>query len=875
MLDPVSEPVHDPSSGPAEPLAVGCSAISRIRSLSSEPGRTAPLRNTTTVTDDTIVRRGEPHKPPPPVTRPRFAKSNVVLTPRKAAPPLPPTAPPRPIRMPAPEPPVTRRVAWDLTVSTEQHGEPAIAVTTTTPAPDRKSNSRHVHWEDQQGGANDRANGAHDADPTSPQMPRCGGAVWSRPGYPIDTYAEGDNDTGNSGGDGSEMADYVAGDADDQDLERRFAELFPAIAAKPAATAAAEPTDTAEPKAAAAEPMPAGNRIAALGAAAQESKRAREAAGEAAAARAAAARAAEARAAESQAAEAKEGVAQSAATVAQPAMVVAQPAVAVAAADGAQLLAAMQTMQAQLAQAQATMHAQSSQIDTLSQLVAHGGASPRGAAASPHGGGGGATSFPLLSPGRHGLGSPAVAVAVGGGGGGAWSSPRPNGRNAVRLQQAAREEAALSLERVCRGHLARRRLHARAAAVVAIQAACRRRRAVATLARARDAATRLQATQRRRRARRSLAEARHAATVVQAAQRRSLARRRFVATRHAARAVQRLLRGKCARLLRASKRSLQRRLLAADSALAAATAALGAQRQEAERHAAHGASLAAECAELHRQLHTSRVTSDAAEETREAQAQQAEMQAQQAYEQARAEALAQAREEAWEAQAEVEQAAQRLAQQAEQAQGHAEATEAELQAELQAARSARAQFAGVYFSALHATFPAALPVPGEMLPGGRAGASGFVWRISSFAALGDDAVSSPPFAAFGGEWSLWVYPRGYERPDRLSIFLHGKKSNRAATVVYHLGLLRPEGRPVVSRRSGGACFGEPDKCSSPTASLTWGVRAMVDLHEVHEPAHQFLHDGCLTVYALIESVEPEEVGVADGGEDAITLEMPA
>lgn len=797
-----------------------------------------------------MTRRGEPHKPPPPATRPRFAKSNVVLTPRKADPPLPPTAPPRPMRMPAPEAAATRRVAWDLTISTEQIGEPAIAVTATTPGAERrKSKNRHVHWEDQLGGS------ANSADATSPQMPRCGGAVWSRPGCPSDACAEGDNDTGNSGGDASEMADYVAGEADDADLERRFAKLFPAIASQPSATAATEPEGAAKPKSASSEHLPAGNRIAALATAAEESKRARETAGEAAAARAAAARAAEARAAESQATEAREAVSPPAA-MAQPPVTVTQPpaAAALAAPDGLQLLAAMQTLQAQLAEAQATMHAQSSQIDTLSQLVVHGGASPR-RVALPHGG---ATTFPLLSPGRAGVGTPAVAA------GNAWSSPRPNGRNAVRLQQAAREEAALSLERVCRGHLARRRLRTCNAAVMAIQAACRRRRAVATLARARDAATLLEATQRRRRARRTLTEARRAATVVQAAQRRRVAHRRFVAMCHAARVVQRLLRGQCTRLLRASKRSLQRRLLAADSALAAATAALDAQREVAEQHAARGASLAAECAELHRQLHTSRVTSDAAEEAHEAQLQQAR-------EEARAEALAQAREEAWEAQVEVERATQGLVQQAEHAQGRAEAAEAELQV----ACSAWAQFAGVYFSALHPTFPAALPVPGEMLPGGRAGASGFVWRISSFAALGDDAVSSPPFAAFGGEWSLWVYPKGYERPDRLSIFLHGKKSNRAATVVYHLGLLRPEGYPVVSRRSGGACFGEPDKCSSPTASLTWGVRAMVDLHEVHEPARQFLHDGCLTVYALIESVEPEEVGVADGGEEATTIEMPA
>ena len=57
-----------------------------------------------------------------------------------------------------------------------------------------------------------------------------------------------------------------------------------------------------------------------------------------------------------------------------------------------------------------------------------------------------------------------------------------------------------------------------------------------------------------------------------------------------------------------------------------------------------------------------------------------------------------------------------------------------------------------------------------MLPGAPAhGAAGFVWRLAGFAALGGGAVSSPPFEAFGGEWSLWVYPHGLEREGKLSV----------------------------------------------------------------------------------------------------------
>ena len=71
---------------------------------------------------------------------------------------------------------------------------------------------------------------------------------------------------------------------------------------------------------------------------------------------------------------------------------------------------------------------------------------------------------------------------------------------------------------------------------------------------------------------------------------------------------------------------------------------------------------------------------------------------------------------------------------------------AALNAQLAAAGSAPAHFAAAYFGGLHRCCPAALPVPGEMLPGAPAhGAAGFVWRLAGFAALGDGAVSSPPF----------------------------------------------------------------------------------------------------------------------------------
>ena len=59
---------------------------------------------------------------------------------------------------------------------------------------------------------------------------------------------------------------------------------------------------------------------------------------------------------------------------------------------------------------------------------------------------------------------------------------------------------------------------------------------------------------------------------------------------------------------------------------------------------------------------------------------------------------------------------------------------------------------------------------------------------------------------------------------------------------------------AVSRRSAGAHFGEPGHSADPNASLTWGVRNLADLLDVS--AH-FLHEGCLTVFAVIESVQPE------------------
>ena len=205
-----------------------------------------------------------------------------------------------------------------------------------------------------------------------------------------------------------------------------------------------------------------------------------------------------------------------------------------------------------------------------------------------------------------------------------------------------------------------------------------------------------------------------------------------------------------------------------------------------------------------------------------------------------------------------------------------------LNEQLVAAGSAPAQFAASYFGGLHRYCPAALPMPGEMLPGAPPhGAAGFVWRLADFAALGGGAVSSPPFEAFGGEWSLWVYPHGHEREGKLSVFLHAKKSNRPATVVYHLGLLAPgtatpgaaapgatapgaaspgcvspgaASPGAVSRRSAGAHFGEPGHSANPDASLTWGVRNLADLHDV---SSHFLHEGCLTVFAVIESVQPE------------------
>ena len=42
--------------------------------------------------------------------------------------------------------------------------------------------------------------------------------------------------------------------------------------------------------------------------------------------------------------------------------------------------------------------------------------------------------------------------------------------------------------------------------------------------------------------------------------------------------------------------------------------------------------------------------------------------------------------------------------------------------------------------------------------------------------------------------------------------------------------------------------------SDPDASLTWGVRNLADLLDV---STHFLHEGCLTVFAVVESVRPE------------------
>ena len=63
---------------------------------------------------------------------------------------------------------------------------------------------------------------------------------------------------------------------------------------------------------------------------------------------------------------------------------------------------------------------------------------------------------------------------------------------------------------------------------------------------------------------------------------------------------------------------------------------------------------------------------------------------------------------------------------------------------------------------------------------------------------------------------------------------------------------------AVSRRSAGARFGEPGDApghsADPDASLTWGVRNLADLLDV---GTHFLHEGCLTVFAVLESVQPE------------------
>ena len=371
------------------------------------------------------------------------------------------------------------------------------------------------------------------------------------------------------------------------------------------------------------------------------------------------------------------------------------------------------------------------------------------------------------------------------------------------------------------------------------------------LCRNRRAATLLQSAHRACGARAALRAARRGAAALQSAWRGLVARRAYARIAAAARAARRLLAAPCAALARAPRYALQRRRLAAERGRAAAEAGLAAQRSAATRREARLEALEVEV-EAARAAAERGARSAAAREGEQLQLE------------ASAAECAVLRAQLQTALAAGEQLCSQLQSSA--------AECGALNEQLVATGSAPAQFAASYFGGLHRYCPAALPMPGEMLPGAPPhGAAGFVWRLADFAALGGGAVSSPPFEAFGGEWSLWVYPHGHEREGKLSVFLHAKKSNRPATVVYHLGLLAP-GAAVpgaaapdtaspgavspgaVSRRSAGAHFGEPGHSADPNASLTWGVRNLADLLDVS--AH-FLHEGCLTVFAVIESVQPE------------------
>ena len=539
---------------------------------------------------------------------------------------------------------------------------------------------------------------------------------------------------------------------------------------------------------------------------------------------------------------------------------------------GGAVLVAVQALQAQLAEAQATMRAQSNQISQLSSYMVPPRPSNRQPQPDP-------SPYPGLALNHEpnlcqvAQGSPCVAPRVASPAAAALAtspfalpggaSPRPSDLRAGRLissyisslQQQARHEAACSLGAAARGLLACRAARRAAAAAAYLQAAWRRRAATVRLYRSRRAATVLQSAHRARSARAALRIARRGAAALQSAWRGLVARRAYARTATAVRAARRLLAAPCAALARAPRYALQRRRLAAERGRAAAEAGLAAQRSAATRREAR--------------LEALEVEVEAERAAAERGARSAAREGEQLQLEASAAECAVLRAQLQTALAAGEQLCSQLQSSA--------AECGALNEQLMAASSAPAQFAASYFGGLHRYCPAALPMPGEMLPGAPPhGAAGFVWRLADFAALGGGAVSSPPFEAFGGEWSLWVYPHGHERKGKLSVFLHAKKSNRPATVVYHLGLLAPGAAApgvaapganppgaaspgaispgAVSRRSAGAHFGEPGHSADPDASLTWGVRNLADLLDV---SMSFLHEGCLTVFAVIESVQPE------------------
>ena len=412
-----------------------------------------------------------------------------------------------------------------------------------------------------------------------------------------------------------------------------------------------------------------------------------------------------------------------------------------------------------------------------------------------------------------------------------------------------------------------------AAAATYLQAAWRRRAASVRLCRSRRAATALESAYRARSARAALRAARRGAAALQAAWRGLVARRAYARTTAAVRGARRLLAAPCAALARTPRYALQRRRLVAERGRAVAEAGLAAARGAAARRGARLEVLEAEVEAARAAAERGAAEAHALGGARDA-AHGAAREEEQLQLEASAAECTVLRAQLQTALAAGEQLCSQLQTSA--------AECGALNEQLVAAGSAPAQFAASYFGGLHRYCPAALPMPGEMLPGAPPhGAAGFVWRLADFAALGGGAVSSPPFEAFGGEWSLWVYPHGHEREGKLSVFLHAKKSNRPATVVYHLGLLAPgtatpgaaapgatapgaaspgcvspgaASPGAVSRRSAGAHFGEPGHSANPDASLTWGVRNLADLHDV---SSHFLHEGCLTVFAVIESVQPE------------------